>query len=237
MEAIQNTLLGSFEQYTRELAKKFELQVEDALTFSAEYWGAKSTLAPPQQPTRKRPESSEPATVKVPKAKVMKLNTCPHILKTSGAVCGGKCEGTHCTRHTPKPAAAATTADSSSSSSAANTITSMFSRAMQKQEVMPAVLNTALIRSRIETLKIERNSYGRLVHQDTGFIFEDGKVTGKQLEDGSVEALVVDDIERCKELHVDYVLPEKLGGVIVKLESLTVADDMTYEAEPISDEE
>jgi hypothetical protein len=231
MEAIQNTLLGSFEQYTREFARKFELKVEDALTFSGEYWGAKSTLAVPQQQkeSRKRPESSEPATIKVPKPKVMKLNTCPHILKTTGVACGGKCEGTHCTRHMPKPA-------DSVANNTTPTITSMFSRTLQKQEVVPGVLTAASIKKRVEHLKIERNAQGRLVHADTGFIFDDNKkVTGKQLEDGSVADLVDDDIERCKELHVDYILPEKLGGVTIKLEALTVADDMGYEA--ISDDE
>ena len=233
MEAIQNTLLGSFEQYTREFAKKFEVKEEDALIFSSEYWGAKPTLAAPQQQpkeSRKRPESSEPATVKVPKPKVMKLNTCPHILKTTGVACGGKCEGTHCTRHIPK-----TTPDSIANNTTP-TITSMFSRTLQKQEVVPVVLNAANIKKRVEQLKIERNAQGRLVHADTGFIFDDNKkVTGKQLEDGSITDLVDDDIERCKELHVDYILPEKLGGVTIKLEALTVADDMGYEA--ISDDE
>jgi len=62
-------------------------------------------------------------------------------------------------------------------------------------------------------LDLRRNIHGRYEHIETQFVFDETteKVIGKQLEDGTVAPLKVEDIDICKQYHFSYEVPENLN--------------------------
>lgn len=71
----------------------------------------------------------------------------------------------------------------------------------------------------VEKIHIRRNTYGYYEHPETGFIFDEKthQVIGKQREvfdpsqtSDSIEPLTAEDIEKCKELRFEYVIPDTL---------------------------
>ncbi len=87
----------------------------------------------------------------------------------------------------------------------------------KKGKSIPSVL--LKLESERETLHIRRNTYGLYEHAETGFIFDEQthKVVGKLKEvlnphasNVEVEPLTEEDMERCKEMKLEYVLPDTL---------------------------
>jgi hypothetical protein len=63
-----------------------------------------------------------------------------------------------------------------------------------------------------KTLNVRRNDFGNYEDLDTGFIFDPSSniVVGKQNPDGSIDNLVLPDVEKCIELKYAYRLPTNL---------------------------
>ena len=66
--------------------------------------------------------------------------------------------------------------------------------------------------SQIPTVAIRRNQFGNHEHPETSFVFDKKtrKVIGKQNDDGSIGDLSSEDIETCKKMKFQYVLPGNL---------------------------
>lgn len=73
------------------------------------------------------------------------------------------------------------------------------------------------------TINIEKNNYGNYWHSETGFVFEDSIVIGKQTENGTVIQLSEDDMDECNRYKFDYKIPENLD-IGVDLDDLQLDD-------------
>lgn len=62
-------------------------------------------------------------------------------------------------------------------------------------------------------LSIKRNGHGNYEHQETSLVLdpENNVVIGKQLPDGSIGQLEIDDYETCKKFKFHYKIPENLN--------------------------
>jgi hypothetical protein len=79
-----------------------------------------------------------------------------------------------------------------------------------KQQQEPPVVKT--IKERTVELAIRKNKFGHYEHTQTGLVFNTDKmVYGRQLDDGKVADLTVDDIESCKKYKFPYKIPENLN--------------------------
>jgi len=67
----------------------------------------------------------------------------------------------------------------------------------------PAIAALAEI-GKSNKVKLQRNKYGRLEHSETGFIFKNEKVIGKQNPNGEMDDLTSDDIELCHMRNYEY---------------------------------
>ena len=65
-----------------------------------------------------------------------------------------------------------------------------------------------------EHVHIRRNMFGNYEHVGTRLVFDEvtKKVIGKQTDNGKVLTLVPEDIDICKELQFEYVLPPNLAS-------------------------
>ena len=70
-----------------------------------------------------------------------------------------------------------------------------------------AIIN--LVESRKKMFNIMKNKYNNYEHKDTGFIFDSNtdEVIGKQLTDGTISQLGLNDIELCKENGWVFIHP------------------------------
>lgn len=70
-----------------------------------------------------------------------------------------------------------------------------------------AIIN--LVESRKKMFNIMKNKYNNYEHKDTGFIFDSNtdEVIGKQLSDGTISQLGLNDIELCKENGWVFIHP------------------------------
>jgi hypothetical protein len=81
---------------------------------------------------------------------------------------------------------------------------------------IPQVTNN-VVKKLIEkqpTLHVMRNKYGNFIHEDTGLVLDPKtqKVYGRQLPDGRVINLTLDDINICHKYKFQYVIPENLDN-------------------------
>ncbi len=81
----------------------------------------------------------------------------------------------------------------------------------------PVILHN--LENNLEKIHIRRNTFGYYEHPETGFIFDEKThcVIGKQREmldphksNHTIDPLTKEDIEKCKELRFDYLLPDTL---------------------------
>lgn len=84
-------------------------------------------------------------------------------------------------------------------------------------------------------LNITTNKFGNQEYFDeqskTHFVYNDStsKILGVQRDDNTIAPLTVSTIEICKELRIDFLLPEKLGEITTQLSSLQFEDEELYE--------
>ena len=100
------------------------------------------------------------------------------------------------------------------------------------------------IKERSAELAIRKNKFGNFEHMSTGLVFNTDKmVYGRQLEDGKVNDLTLDDIELCKKNKFMYKIPENLNTSKnlddIKIEDIEeeVLDDEDIEEEEEEEEE
>lgn len=98
--------------------------------------------------------------------------------------------------------------------------------------------------SEILPLTVRRNGFGNFEHPETGLVFDKKteKVIGKQMDDGTIAELSVEDIEQCKKYKCSYDLPDNLDkkSEEVEIEDLDESDEELDESESeveIEDEE
>lgn len=90
-------------------------------------------------------------------------------------------------------------------------------------------------------LAIRKNAEGQYVHIDTGLVFhpQSQKVVGRWV-DGKVRFLLVEDIELCKKLKVNFEIPENLDLGVIKIVDKTVTEALgedDFKDDPDEEEE
>jgi hypothetical protein len=72
----------------------------------------------------------------------------------------------------------------------------------------------AKLKASIPPVLIKRNEHDNFEHSETHFVFNQKttEVIGVQLDDGTVRALIRDDIEICNKYNFKYVVPFNLSG-------------------------
>ena len=100
----------------------------------------------------------------------------------------------------------------------------------------PAVLKA--LKATAEEIKIAKNRYGNWEHASTGFVFVNRIVVGKQMDNGEISTLSVDDIERCKRDKIPFKQPEKLVSDkdSSMVDSLKVEDEDEEEEDIVEEE-
>jgi hypothetical protein len=70
-----------------------------------------------------------------------------------------------------------------------------------------------MLKKKSPVIHVKRNKYGNFEHHDTKFVFgkNERKVIGKQGDGKQLKPLSVEDIEKCKQLRFEYVLPTNLN--------------------------
>ena len=106
----------------------------------------------------------------------------------------------------------------------------------------PAVAKT--VQSKLEPVKISKNSFGRHEHRATGIVFDEitKKAVGKQNANGKVDSLTNDDIEACKKYKLPFTVPENLNSknapvVQDEEDEEDLGEDLEEEVEEVDDEE
>ena len=92
---------------------------------------------------------------------------------------------------------------------------------------------------------IKRNKFGNFEHESTRFVFGKGdrRVIGKQTDNNHIIPLSLEDIEKCRDLKFDFILPENLNYGKKNIFSSTLKeelkgdDDDDYSAASEEDEE
>ena len=79
------------------------------------------------------------------------------------------------------------------------------------------VENTPIVKkltANIPNILIRRNQFNNYEHAETGLIFDNNTkiIIGKQKNDGSIEDLTEDDIDKCNAFKFKYILPKNLDN-------------------------
>ena len=82
----------------------------------------------------------------------------------------------------------------------------------QEQNILE---NNNVIKKLIEkqpTLHVIRNKFGNFIHEETSLVLDPKtlKVYGRQMSDGKIAELTLDDINICNKYKFQYVIPENL---------------------------
>lgn len=109
----------------------------------------------------------------------------------------------------------------------------------QKERETPAVKKLGEASSKGMTLR--KNKFDNYEHSETKFIFDKTtkEVIGRQLDDGTVAELTVEDIEACKKHSFKYRMPATLTGEIDddEVEELEESEEEEDEEEDEEEEE
>lgn len=98
--------------------------------------------------------------------------------------------------------------------------------------------------SNIKPAAIRINQYGNYEHPETSLVFDKKtkNVIGKQSDDGKIKELTVEDIDTCKQMKFDYVIPNNLDNnknkdeYVEELDEIIEDEDEDEELE-VEDEE
>ena len=99
-----------------------------------------------------------------------------------------------------------------------------------------AIIN--LVESKKKMFNIMKNKYNNYEHKDTGFIFDSNtdEVIGKQLADGTISQLGLNDIELCKENGWVFIHPLTVNTTSQKTHNPLIIVDDEDESEEDSDD-
>lgn len=183
--------------------------------------------------------SSSQQVAKAAKKKVSKeekTNTCQYINKAGknkGNACGVACSGQFCSKHTPTTQNQET--ETQDETNTQKTLKKPINE--PKTKIKPPLKIDELIESRTEHLQIDKNKWGNYQHTPTGLLYDPKSemIYGKQLPDGSIAELSLNDIEICKSFRVGYQLPQKLGDITS--EQQVLVEDADYEEFSDEDED
>lgn len=117
---------------------------------------------------------------------------------------------------------------SSSSSSGAAKSTS------KSNKVDPPVIRN--LKESVVQITIGKNRWGNWEHAATGFVLQNKVVVGKQLDNGEIAPLTLEDIEKCKRDKIPYKQPEKMVSENV-VESIKLEEEEEEEEELGMEEE
>ena len=129
-------------------------------------------------------------------------------------------------------------------------------RKLQKKKphgkICDDLLRKMIVEKRIKTVQFRKNVFGNYElygpsdepndtedkYRELVYDFALKKVIGKQMPDGTVQELALNDIELCKALLIDCILPSKLGEIEVKKSGVhEVEDDYSDAEEDVEDDE
>lgn len=175
-----------------------------------------------------------------------KNNKCKALLKSGpnkGNECGKSCSGEFCATHAPKavveddegvkkkakfvPQEMDLAEEKTVPIPTAAEVVNKMKRQMKKKAPNRGQITEQLISSRVNAVHFYKNNWGRYENTNTGFVYDPAikRIYGKQMMDGVVAPLTLNDIEHCKDLMIDYVLPTKLGEVVAEREVEHSAED------------
>lgn len=91
--------------------------------------------------------------------------------------------------------------------------------------------NLITIDSSSKGMTLRKNKFNNYEHLETKFIFDKTtkKVIGKQLDDGTIIELTIEDIEVCKKYRFKYLIPVMITDKLIKKESIIKNDRMIYQ--------
>lgn len=106
---------------------------------------------------------------------------------------------------------------------------------VNKKDMTQPVLKT--ITKNSANVPVRRNAFGNFEHAETSLIFDKNtrKAIGRQSPDGRIVSLTSDDIDICKQLKFDYILPENLD-TNTKLSSVKV-DELDEDIDEYEEED
>ncbi len=127
-------------------------------------------------------------------------NVCAYIYSKgdkSGKACGKKClDNTHCKEHLKHVGKDKTV----------KTVRKKSEKNEPKTDVEKLVEKASKLH------QVKRNSFGNYMLSGTDYVLDGTtkKISGKQLSDGSISTLTVEDINQCKVIGIECMRPDKL---------------------------
>lgn len=123
----------------------------------------------------------------------------------------------------------------SSSSSVSSSKASSTSSSASKTKAEPPVIRN--LKEAAVQYTVTKNRWGNYEHVATRFVFVNKIVVGKQLDNGEIAPLTLDDIERCKREKLSYKQPEKLvSDKDTAIENIKLDEEDEEEEELLEDE-
>lgn len=258
MQAINVAILDAVSQYTKQLFEQKDKPFEDWQSFSATFWGSslsstKLSTSSLDEASRKTQRSSDQAVLEAPKpkqAKVLEAKTGKCVYKfsdksktTPNKICDKPCAGKYCAQHRSTAQAKNDPENNATSDEASEEKKrdKPVSKPLKSKTPTKETITDYLIKSRVDTIQFTLNKYGNYEHLDTGLIRDPNtnKVVGKQ-DEQDIKELTVNDIELCKQLGLNFVLPHTLGEVAEKPKEASIEDnteDYDYEGEDDDEED
>lgn len=243
MQNITKSILLSVDQYTQELFNIKDKPLNDWLAFSAKYWDGSSSLASNDDSFRKtqRNESVDQLSSDEPKPKQPKItaviepknNKCMYRFgvksKTPDKLCEKPCSGLFCAQHKDSPQARnnpESKADAPAQSDNNEEVTIKVKPKLKSKTPAKETITDQLVKSRVDTIQFTLNKHGNYEHLDTKLVRQpdSDKIVGTQ-QDDVVKELTATDIELCKQLGLNFVLPHTLGEVIEKPKANGIEDN------------
>lgn len=206
---------------------------------------------------RRKPASAEGDTTKPKVPKVKKESTCKAVYKSGankGKECGKACVEDFCGVHQKTSASSSITMNDDPDDpieqfsqdgevkipTMAEVIKREKKRKMQSRKPHKGEICDKIIRARVDAIHFYKNIFNNyeLKHDEhpTPLVFDPAlkRVVGTQRVDGNIQHLTYNDIQLCKELRLDCVLPPKLGDAEVKKDA---EHDIEDDYEEISEDE
>ena len=116
-------------------------------------------------------------------------------------------------------------------------------KAKKKVPPVKSTLVSKKLTANIPNILIRRNQFNNYEHPETGLVFDNESkvVIGKQNDDGSIEPLTEDDIDKCNAFKFKFNIPENLDSktslVEVKVDELEEDEGDELEIDEDEDEE
>lgn len=215
MESLSKTLYtvvsNSIDEFAQILSSKYEMSKEEII----ELWNEK--VSAELKVTTKKPTSTRTRSKPTNNDSSESTANCTYVFK-KGQHNGNQCTAKICSestafcrkhkeqegKSTEKPIV--TNVKKSTSSAKV--------KATESKEVSIPVIKKIIETSSSKGMTLRKNKFDNYEHSETKFIFDrtTKEVIGKQLDDGKVADLTIEDIEVCKKHSFKYRMPATLSG-------------------------